>query len=166
MTDTYLKLTNIPYSDTDSVAIAVETNVYIFGGYNDGKRMAYKYNTLNDTYTKLDDIPFDFNNGIGAFSGDYIYLFYGTRMQPYLLFGKTYQQDNAVVIRQLRQGTASYEIELYSNSKDIISPKYLFNNAWYYTLAGGLETDIPTYYGNGTNWVNIKNPPQNQGGAE
>lgn len=159
LTGTYTQLTNIPYSFVMGSAVAVGTAVYLFGTSSSGAgKNAYKYSTLTDTYTQLTDIPYDFYYSQASAVDNYIYLFggtpYPTKVQVYTLESKTYSQDNLVVILQ---GNSGYKTELYSNVKDVLPPKYLFLDAWYYTTANGLETDIPTYYGNGTNWVKIKN---------
>ena len=160
LTDTYTQLSNIPFNCVRGEAVAIGTNIYSFyNTYN------YKYDTLTDTWTQLADVPHgNVESSTAAISvGNKIYLF-GTASNPYLtqvyaLENKTYEQDNLVVINQGKYNNVGYEVELYNNSKDVTSPKYAFADAWYYTLEDGLETDIPTYYGNGTQWVNIKNPP-------
>jgi hypothetical protein len=166
LTDTYSYTTDIPYSFTYGSATVLSSNIYIFGGEgNDNKVKAYEYDTLVDTWTQLTDIPYNFNSGASVSVGSNIYLlggsFYSNKVQVYIVESKTYQQDNLVVISQGKYNSVGYEIELYNNMKDVTSPKYAFADAWYYTTQGGLETDIPTYYGNGTSWINIKNPPSN-----
>ena len=54
-------------------------------------------------------------------------------------------------------GAERYETELFSNDIFDVPAKYKFKDVLYYTTQGGLETDIPTYYGNGTQWVKFKN---------
>ena len=57
-TDTYTKLTDIPYEfDTSGgVVISVGNNIYIYGsGDYSNIKIAYKYDTTTDTYTKLTD---------------------------------------------------------------------------------------------------------------
>lgn len=158
LTNTYTQLTNIPYSFVQGSAVAVGTDVYLFGGSSGVSKNAYKYSILTDTYTQLTDIPYNFYFSEASAVNNYIYLFggtsYPTKVQVYVLESKTYQQDNLVVILQ---GNSGYKTELYSNVKDVTPPKYSFLDAWYYTIQGGLETDIPTYYGNDTAWTKIKN---------
>ena len=168
ITDTWTKLTNIPYDFYKGGAAVIGTDIYLFGcGNSSYYKYNYKYDTLTDTYTQLNDMPSGYSNSsqtaIGVFQNS-IYIFSYPNIQCLKVIGKTYEQDNLVVINQGKYASVGYEIELYNNSKDVTSPKYAFVDAWYYTLAGGLETDIPTYYGDGTQWINIKNPINNGGG--
>lgn len=164
LTDTYTKLANIPYTFLVGSVTAIGTNIYLFGGSSVSPyEQCYKYDTLTNTYTQLTDIPYSFYNGSAVVVGVSNYLFGGspnlTKVQVYVAENKSYEQDNLVVISQGKYSSVGYEVELYNNSKDVTSPKYAFADAWYYTIEGGLETDIPTYYGDGTQWINIKNPP-------
>ena len=162
LTNTYTQLANIPYDFYYSSACAVGTNIYLFGGYDTSKSECYKYDTLTNTYTKLTDIPYYFYNGDTTLVNNKIYLFGGdsnkTKVQCYAVESKTYEQDNLVVINQGKYSNVGYEIELYSNPKNVNAPKYAFADAWFYTIQDGLITNIPTYYGDGTRWINIKNP--------
>lgn len=159
--DTYTQLTDIPYMFTSGGAVAIGTDAYLFGSGQTYFKNNYKYNTLTDTYTQLTDIPYNFYSGSAVPVGTDAYLFGGeannTKVQVYNLESKTYSQDNLVVISQGKYSSVGYEIELFDTPKDVVSPKYAFADAWYYTTANSLETDIPTYYGNGTAWVKIKN---------
>lgn len=69
---------NIPYDFYLGSAVAIGTNIYLFGGYpSDSRKLAYKYDTLTDTYTKLTDIPYSFYNGSVVAIGTDIYLLGG-----------------------------------------------------------------------------------------
>lgn len=157
LTDTYsskLASTNSSYTTN---SISIETDIYCFTS-----NTFYIYNTLTNTFSNSHSITNTIqSNAPVVLVGQFIYVF-GTlnssnKVQVYALESKTYEQDNLVVISQGKYNNVGYEIELYNNSKDVTSPKYAFADAWYYTLEGGLETDIPTYYGNGTEWIKIKN---------
>ena len=67
--------------------------------------------------------------------------------------------DKSIVINQGKYNSSFYEIELFLS--DIISnnypAKYLLVDAWYYTTQDKIDDTIPTYYGNGTSWIKIKN---------
>lgn len=154
--NTYTRIKDIPYNFAYGSAISIGTDIYLFSS-----TVTYKYDTLNDNYTQLDNIPYNCNYCSGVLVGTKAYLFGGTsypkKVQVYTLESKTYEQDNLVVISQGKYRKVGYDIELYSNSKDVTPPKYAFADAWYYTLQGGLDGTIPTYYGDGTSWVKIKN---------
>ena len=161
--DTYTRLTNIPYYFVYGSATLLGTDIYLFGSSDSNYiRYAYKYDTLTDTYTRLTDIPYDFYGGGAVTIGTNIYLFSGNylcKVQVYSLISKTFQQDNLVVVGQGHNNGIGYETELFSSDKNVTAPLYVFTDAWFYTTNDGLITDIPTYYGNGTTWVNIKNLP-------
>lgn len=79
--NTYTKVASIPYqfgtSDSSLFnSIAVNTDIYLFGGYRENLITAYKYDTIENTFTKLADIPFEFSNGfsIATLNGE-IFLF-------------------------------------------------------------------------------------------
>ena len=158
LTNTYTQLTNVPINFEHGSGVSAGTDIYIF--YDSS---SYKYNTLTDTYTQLTNIPNRFTSGGGVVIGTFIYLM-GTGISPYnivqvyALESKTYTQ-NTVVISQGKFSNVGYEIELFSNTKDTTPPLYAFADAWFYGQS--LETNIPTYYGDGTQWINLKNPPQN-----
>ena len=154
--DAYTKLTNIPYNFDYGSAVLIGTDVYLLGG-NSNKKNNYKYDTLTGTYTKLTDIPYDFSYGGAVALGTNIYLFKGTRVQVYSLQNKTYEQDNLVVVEQGKHNGIGYSVELYSNPKNVTPSKYQFVDAYYHTTQDGLITNIPTYYGDGTQWVKFKN---------
>ena len=166
LTDTYTQLTNIPYNFVSGSAVAVGANIYLFGSaYNSSYyTYAYKYNTLTDTYTQLTNIPYNFYRGSAVAVGTDAYLFGGEankrKVQVYALESSTYA-NNSVVIAQGRYYQTGYGIELYNDDLFSLPMLYAFADAWFYTTEDGIITDIPTYYGDGTQWTNFKNPPQN-----
>ena len=92
-----------------------------------------------------------------------IYLLGGssskTTNKKYIVTGKTYSTDNTLVIVE----GDTYSTELFNtNFETGYKLKNPFSDVFFYTLQGGIDTTIPTYYGNGTSWVNIKNPPVSQ----
>ena len=155
----YSQMSNYPYSGNaaGNCAVVVGSDIYIFGNMSSEEKKAYKYSTLTNTYTQLTNVPYTCYSGGIAFVGNQIYLFKNKRVQVYALESKTYQQDELVVICQGKYKTVGYEIDLYDNDKDVNSAKYAFADAWYYTTQDGLITNIPTYYGDGTNWIKLKN---------
>ena len=152
LTDTYTSLTNIPYRFYWGSAVVIGTNVYLFG--SDGSRTtAYKYDTLTDTYTKLANIPYDFYNGSAVFTGTDIYLFGGeanrTKVQVMTMIPNDYG-NNSIVISQERfshkTNIANYGIQ---------NAKFCYDKVYYQDKNGELLSTIPTYNGNGTEWVKI-----------
>lgn len=57
---------------------------------------------------------------------------------------------------------STYKTQLYSNELVDSSVKYPFSDVWLYEVVTGLITDIPSYYGDGTQWINFKNLPSNE----
>jgi len=161
----YTSRASLQYKRYGKDATVVGTDIYLFGANQDYYLdRCYKYNTLTNTYTELAKLPTNryVSGSREALLGNKIYIFGGGNtpcytVSAYILESKTYQQNNLVVISQGKYNNVGYQIELNSNPKDVVGPKYAFADAWYYTTQGGLETDIPTYYGDGTNWVKIKN---------
>ena len=161
LTDTYTQLTNIPYNFHSGSAVAIGTDIYLLGGYN-SRTTAYKYNTLTNTYTQLTNIPYNFYYGSAVAIGTDIYLLGGdsskTNTRIYHLENKSYATDNSVIIAQGRTYNVGYSVKLFETEfESAYQPLYGFADAWFYTIANGLDTTIPTYYGNGTSWVKIKN---------
>lgn len=152
--DTYVKLANLPYNTAYSSAVAVN-NIYLFGGES-GKQYAYKYDTVTNTYTKLSDIPYAFYKGSAILIEDRaeVYLLGGsdnpTKVQI-MEFNSADYENNSFVISQ---GVAKYSTEILANDNNI---KFWFNNAWVYTTEDGLVKGLPTYYGDGTQWIKFKN---------
>ena len=132
---------------------------------NDNNRVyniVHKYNTLTNTYIRLNDMQYQVSENSGSLNGLKIYIF-GTynnykKVQCMQVKSKTFE-NNSVIINQGRYGQVGYEIELYSNSKATTPALYSFADAWFYTTEDSLITDIPSYYGDGTQWINFKNPP-------
>jgi len=54
---------------------------------------------------------------------------------------------------------SSYKTQLFTSELVDSSVKNSFNDVWLYEDGTGLLTDIPSYYGDGTQWINFKNPP-------
>ena len=163
LTDTYTQLTNIPYYFLSSSAVAIGTDIYLLGSKDSSNyNRAYKYNTLTNTYTQLTNIPYNFYQGSAVAIGTDIYILGGdssrTNTRIYHLENKSYATDNSVIIAQGRTYDVSYNVKLFETEfESAYQPLYGFADAWFYTIANGLDTTIPTYYGNGTSWVKIKN---------
>jgi len=162
LTDTYTKLTNIPYQFMSGSAVVVGTDIYLFGGNGSSSAYtyAYKYNTLTNTYTQVTNIPNQFYEGSAVVVGTDIYLFGGAantqKVQVYVLESSTYE-NNSVVIAQGRYYQTGYGIELYNDNLFSSPMLYAFADAWFYTTEDGIITTIPTYYGDGTQWIKFKN---------
>lgn len=164
LTDTYTKLTNIPFKFVNGVAVNVGTYIYLLGSsYTTNHNENYRYNIVTNTYEKLTDAPYGvYSSGIGYANGR-IYIFGGEisgtnqNARAFVLESDTYEQDNLVVINQGKYGVVGYDVELFTNTKSLTPPVYSVADAYYYTIEGGLDDTIPTYYGDGTQWIKFKN---------
>jgi hypothetical protein len=162
LTDTYTRLTSCigrPFSRGSTAAIG--TDIYIFGS-SIYTKLATKYDTLTDTYTALESVPLDTSNGACCAIGNTIYCIGRryTTMLEYRVQNPQYNTDNSIVIGQGDTNNTDYGTILFNTAFETsYQPLQKFADVWFYTTQDGLSVDIPTYYGDGTNWVNIKNPP-------
>ena len=169
LNNTYTRLTDMTYGFSYGAAVSVGTDIYLLGnGYSSNYyKYAYKYNTLTDIYTQLTNIPFNFYKGSATVVGTDIYIFGGsgnnTATRIYHIQTKTYNTDNTVIIAQGRAGigktyNSGYAVELFDTTFDEnFQPLYGLVDAWFYTITDGVITTIPTYYGDGTQWIKFKN---------
>ena len=63
-------------------------------------------------------------------------------------------ENNSIVVSQ---GNNKYFTELISNEDVDGKILFPFNNIYFNTIENGLDDTIPTYYGDGTQWVKFKN---------
>ena len=85
----YGRLTDIPYNFYRGSAVAIGTDIYLFGGHNSNytsaMEYAYKYSTSTGIYTKLKKLPYiyGFYNGSAVAIGTDIYLFGSSSSSTY-----------------------------------------------------------------------------------
>ena len=148
LTGTYTKLTDIPYNFYDGSAVAIGTNIYLFC-----RTTTYKYDTLTDTYTQLTNIPYGFTSGKAVAIGKDIYLFGGernkTKVQVMTMIPNDYSNNSIVIL----QGTPSHKTNIANYG--IQNAKFYYERVYYQNENGELLNTIPTYNGNGTEWVKI-----------
>lgn len=151
----FTQLSDIPFDFRYSSAVAAGTDIYILGSTTaDCSQKAYKYNTLTNTYTALDNIPYAFAYGVAINILDKIYLLGGQTVSTKIQVLQTgIKEENTVIISQ--KTPTAYETELFSNTKNEGSPKFEFTDTWYF--GNSIDNSIPVYYGNGTEWIKIKN---------
>ena len=161
--------TNFPSSVTciaSNYSAKVGKYIYIFGGYllaytSVAYRKVVKYDTVNNTAEVLDDMRYDYTgNYRGTYYDNKIFLIpsaYSNGLQVLPLSTKIYE-NKSLVIAQGKFSTVGYDVELFSNDK--IKSNYPIKtsiaDAWYYQNSQ-ITDNIPTYYGNGTSWVKMKN---------
>ena len=160
--NTYTQLKDLPMSSSYGCAISSSNDLdaYIFVGAYSGSTPSpyvYKYNSLTDTYSRLANIPINFASGLGVkVNEEKILLFGGTdyknKIRSMNLLVKEYN-DNSILISQ---GLGDFNTKLI-NTDTLGNLNYYFHDVWHYTRENGLDKTIPTYYGNGTEWVKFKN---------
>ena len=159
LTDTYTQLANSPVDFINIASAVVGNYIFILGGGNsstsDNTRF-YVYDISNNTYTKLTDIPTGFTTGLAESYTNKVFAI-SDRIQAYTLSAQTTYPDKSIVISQGQLKTSSYKIELVDMDYFVNQPKYAVNDVSYYTTADGLDNTIPTYYGDGTQWIKFKN---------
>lgn len=135
----------------------MENNIYLFGGDDSVKSIAYKYDTLTDTYTELENIPYGFQTGSVVSINTKIFLLGGsinkTMIQIYELPSYSFDDKTAVII----QGTEQYKTQIYEYENIEGRFLYGFDNVIYNTIEEGIDDTLPTYYGTGTQWIKFKN---------
>lgn len=170
MTNTYTRVTNIPFDWSLGGVTVVDTDILIFGGGFKPKKM-YIYNTISDKYTQLMDLQYDHcpngdttaysssNNKIYAFG----HMYTGTRNynRIYNLPTKILH-GNTVVVTIPLDGSGTYQTQFYQlpiqnfTSVEFGKFKSKFNDVSL-GLGDTVNTTLPTYYGDGEQWIKFKN---------
>lgn len=138
--------------------------LYIFSPYYDGSssNKCYKYNISTNTLTQLTDGPEYYNYAPSFVYNGNIWIIGGSRgtsnvsnkiRQYNIAFDYEGDKDNICFVTQ-KSGTYSTTLIPIEN---FIGLKYKFNNVYYYTIENGLDDTIPTYYGDGIQWIKFKN---------
>lgn len=167
LTNTSIQLSDTPLT-VSAKACAVGTDIYIFARDTVD---VYKYDTLTDTYEKIDKLNrlYPRNSNTVLFGDDTFYDIcgynsdtsaYSNSIYKYplsYLNEINYDTDMAIIL-QTEENQYSTEMMTPKNVTSY-SNKLLtaFNDASYYNTTDGLIETLPTYYGDGTQWVKFKN---------
>ena len=159
LTGTYTQLTDIPYSFKTGGTVYIHPYIYLFGSTysEDIYNKAYKYDIENNTYSQLSDIPRKFySSDAVAINTDKIYLVGGggTQLMTVLNLKSKEYENNSIVISQAKD---TYKTQIFNNNLIEGRMLYSFDDVWHNTTENGLDKTLPTYYGNGTEWVKFKN---------
>ena len=78
--NTYTRMTNIPYTFKNGSAVAIGNDIYLLGTRSSSSyyKNNYKYDTTTNTYTKMTNIPYDFEYGSAVAIGNDIYILGGS----------------------------------------------------------------------------------------
>ena len=138
-------------------ACVIDNYIYIAG--LGSTTTLYKYNILTDTYEKKTNASSDIsgNCSFGVENNRFIGFIPNGKVLVYALtYDAIYDYENNSVV--IWDGFGKYKTQL-TKSADNQEGKIqtLFYNAYHYTVENGLDDTIPTYYGDGTQWIKFKN---------
>jgi len=156
LTNSCIKLGNrtIPLYCEKSRAFYFNGDIYILLGQN--ATSVYKYSIDNNTFTLIEGSEnSSFSNyRIACMKDNIIYVVQQTKLYKFIVVDN---EDKSVIVSQK---SSDYTTHLFNKSNNMKNnAKFSFDNVWYYTIQDGLDDTIPTYYGDGTQWINFKNPP-------
>lgn len=165
ISNTFTKLSNFPIAGPNNhrVAFAVDNYIYIFGNTSGSYvyRGVYKYNILTDTYSTISNSSVDISliySGFCYLENNKIIIFQSNKkvLGYALTYDSVYDyEDNSVVVWD---GFGKYKTQLTKSADNQEGKiKTLFYDAYHYTTENGLDDTIPTYYGDGTQWIKFKN---------
>lgn len=147
---------SIPIDVENGSSVLYGTSIYLFGGTKNMKK-AYKYDTITNTYSELEDIPYSFHTGAIGISDNTIYLVggYGSNLSQSKFVIPLQEFDNNSLI--IAQGAQTYKTQIYENKNIKGRLLYGFDDVVHNTTEGGIDSTLPTYYGDGTQWIKFKN---------
>ena len=157
LTDDYERLADIPYGFTKGAVAAIGSNIYILGGGTSNNATTtgntydhnYKYNTIDNTYKKMTSMPYERYNYPAIGVGADIYLF-GTSAND----SSNELVSNKYTDMDMQNKSIIIKIKPYSF-------RLLLNEIFelYFSEAKIYDDNAiqvyPTYYGDGTKWIEI-----------
>lgn len=164
-TKEFTKLTNFPSSSSRAgIGCIIDNYIYIFGKGSSLKSV-YKYNILDNTYIALNDLSLEigFSNtcyGRAFLVDNKVFIMPQSTENIMYVYALTYDsvysyENNSVVVWD---GFGAYKTQLTKSAENQEGKiQTLFYNAYHYTIENGLDDTIPTYYGDGTQWIKFKN---------
>ena len=155
-TSSYSALTSLPIDITNEGAVTYNNTIYIIGNSfsGDTNKRCFKYNTISKTFTEIQSCFNNLSTPRVAITDDKIFAIPSSSSSIYAmnLLVKEYE-DNSILISQ---GVGDYNTQLI-NAGTSGKLNYYFHDVWHYTRENGLDKTIPTYYGDGTQWIKFKN---------
>lgn len=152
-------------------AVAVGNDIYITGGMvgrsstdttnsSTVTKYHFKYNIENCTWSRMSDLPQEIAYHVAQFTNNAIHVLGGTHSanMRYNFNSKQYPEGTVVILR-LNNRLGKYVAELITPAVRPIGDTNIFLN-WFEDvlmyLDGTLQDNLPTYYGDGTKWVQFK----------
>ena len=144
------QLSNPPINFEFGIGVNQDNYIYIFN-----KNQSYRYDIINDTFTKLQNstISSSATRTYAFLYENKMYITGYNNIDCMVLQYKDFENNSIVV----SQGNNKYFTELISNEDIDGKILFPFNNIYFNTIENGLDDTIPTYYGDGTQWVKFKN---------
>lgn len=132
---------SIPKNFEESSAVAVEDDIYLFGGSSNSNK-AYKYNTKTKTFTEIANLPDYLKNGTVTVLNNEIYLFFKMKSTTK---GKYFYKYNLKTNSYEELSSISIEFMTTINNKIyVISNKILYEyNATEHTFTEVVKSFTP-----------------------
>lgn len=157
----YTTITSFPVNRGHYGAGLINADIYVFGGYYGGTPYiydVYKYDTTTDTYTKMPNMSNTWFNGGYVSDGNIIYLVNGEHLgestdlnivSKYGYINKKEFENDTIVL--------STENDLYNTNISNNINIYFDDVIIYDSDKKTYQTTLPTYYGDGSQWIKFKN---------
>ena len=169
VTETFRTLTTTPPSGFIASAVYADSEcVYLFGGEN-GSTTNYKYLPSQDMYIQLSNQPYGFSHSnVVVKSGDELMVFGGSANPTNVLsmYMKepnpiTYNGDAIVIYTKVNATDTDKSFKLFDLGDLFLNFEehntFYFDDVTYRFVTGEFDNTIPTYYGDGTQWIKFKN---------
>lgn len=141
--------------------------VYLFGcDTANTYEIMYKYDLTNNTYTKLPNAPIGLCHSRSSAKKDNELVIFGGLTNTTLALSLyipeqpdiDYGGDTVILYENLNPVDNDINTQIFSieNAINFKQTKFYFKDVAYKT-SNTLDTSIPTYYGNGSEWIKFKN---------
>lgn len=152
--NTYTSVSALPFYFDGGKTVKVNTDIYLIGGsFDSNSKSFYKYDTITGTVEDMGELPTAAKSisSIIVDNKGQILIFTSTNLIIVQTQEKTYE-DKSIVI-QVKPMSNIYSTKLLKEQ----NISFCFMDTFYYSAENGLDRTIPTYYGNGTEWIKFKN---------
>lgn len=162
--DVWGTLPVIPTATNGYAGASIDSKLYVFGGVGTSYNNCYCYNSIDQTWTLLQANPnYRYSNSM-AFANNKLYIFGGQvsttvygDVFAYAFTSKEFA-TGTIILYRINDQVGVYKTELVTPSKVIegVNTRMTtcFDNVYFYDTT--LQSNLPTYYGNGTSWVQFK----------
>lgn len=168
--NTYTKISNPPDSFCCTSSYVDGTDIYVFGYKSGEDTVAYRYDTILDIYTKMANTEYVISGNFSSnieYNGE-ILVFGGSKLGANVIGlsieksdSELYDTDTVIIDVKSNDIPNDYFFQLFNTNQIInklaTSNDYPFKDITYQSADGSIIKTIPTYYGDGTEWVKFKN---------